>query len=137
MAFKLEKRLPTTEEYNNLKQLVGWPVLEASTTKRGIANSIFAVCIVNENAIIGMGRIIGDGAIYFHIQDVIVHPDFQRMGIGKMIMNELMKYIDGAAPKNANLGLMCSKGREKFYSDYGFIARPNEKYGAGMIKIIA
>lgn len=137
MAFRVEKRLPSAEAYNNLKQLVGWPVLAISLTEKGLANSLFAVCIKSENTVIGMGRVIGDAAIYFHIQDVIVHPDFQRRGIGKMIMDELLKFIDQTAGKNANVGLMCSKGREKFYSDYGFIARPNEKFGAGMIKIIS
>src|SRR5687768_17367808 len=99
MAFNVEQRLPTAEEYNNLKQLVGWPVLEISLTRKGIASSLFAVCVLHENTIIGMGRVIGDGAIYFHVQDVVVHPDFQRKGIGKIIMNELMKYLDQAAGK--------------------------------------
>ena len=31
---------------------------------------------------------------------------------------------------------MSSKGRENFYKSFGFIERPNEKFGAGMIKIV-
>lgn len=135
MPFRIEKRLPTVEEYNNLKRLVAWPVLEPSLTKKGIDHSLFSVCIMSDDVFIGMGRIVGDGAIYFHIQDVVVHPGFQRKGIGKMIMEELMKYLDQAAAKNANIGLMCSKGREKFYADFGFTARPNERHGAGMTKV--
>lgn len=34
------------------------------------------------------------------------------------------------------LCLMCAKGREKFYLDHGFTARPTEKLGPGMITYI-
>jgi GNAT superfamily N-acetyltransferase len=83
-----------------------------------------------------MGRIAGDNAIYLHILDVIVHPAHQRKGIGTLIMSALMEYVDTVASKNTNIGLMCSKGREEFYKGFGFITRPDEKFGAGMITII-
>ena len=31
---------------------------------------------------------------------------------------------------------MCSKGRENFYEGFGFVQRPNKRFGAGMIKIV-
>ena len=31
--------------------------------------------------------------------------------------------------------LMCAKGRERFYEAHGFLARPTEKLGPGMIRI--
>jgi ribosomal protein S18 acetylase RimI-like enzyme len=135
MEFKIEKRLPTVHEYNNLRQSAGWPTYEESLAAKGIANSLFSVCVTHANKFIGFGRVIGDGAIYLHIQDVIVHPEYQKKGIGKMIMKELLTYVDLVAGKNTNIGLMCSKGREKFYADLGFTARPNDKFGAGMICI--
>jgi ribosomal protein S18 acetylase RimI-like enzyme len=136
MSFQVEHRLPTVDEYNKLRLLVDWPIIEESLTKRGIANSLFSVCIVTaDGLLIGMGRVVGDGAIYFHLQDVIVHPDYQRKGIGKIIATELLNYVDTVSGKNTNIGLMSSKGREKFYVAFGFVERPTEKFGAGMIKI--
>ncbi len=136
--FAVEKRLPTVAEYNHLRKLAEWPVIESDRASKGIANSLFGVCIVNENkSVVGMGRIAGDDAIYLHILDVIVHPEFQRRGIGKMVMKELINYVEKVAGKNTQIGLMASKGREKFYSDLGFMTRPNQQQGAGMIKIIS
>lgn len=40
-----------------------------------------------------MGRLIGDG-MYFLIVDVVVHPVFQKCGIGTNIMNMLLKYVE-------------------------------------------
>jgi ribosomal protein S18 acetylase RimI-like enzyme len=87
MIPKINVRNPTVREYNELRRLAGWPVLETSLVSHGLSHSIFSIVITDEHdAIIGMGRIVGDGAIYLHIQDVIVRPQLQRSGIGKLIM---------------------------------------------------
>ena len=83
-----------------------------------------------------MGRIVGDGAIYLHIQDVIVRPEFQRQGIGRLIMKELLSFAEKAGGKYTKVRLMSSKGGGEFYKDFGFTERPDEKFGAGMIKIL-
>jgi GNAT superfamily N-acetyltransferase len=136
MTHKVERRLPTVTEYNTLRQLSGWPTFTPALAEKGLANSLFSVCVSNEQGLlVGFGRVIGDGAINLYIQDVLVHPDHQRTGIGKLVMTEIMNYIEPIGEKNTTTGLMCAKGKEKFYSDFGFIIRPNEKFGAGMIKI--
>lgn len=136
MNCKINHRNPTLGEYNELRLLAGWPLLGEEMVRTGLSNSIFSVVVLNENDLItGMGRILGDHAIYFHIQDVIVRPEYQRQGVGKLIMNELMDYLDRVGGKYTNIGLMCSKGREDFYKQFGFIERPNDKFGSGMIKI--
>jgi ribosomal protein S18 acetylase RimI-like enzyme len=136
MSYTIEYRLPDVDEYLSLRNSVGWPLFDPEVVRAGLTKSLFGVCIRDGCKIIGAGRILGDGAIYFHIQDVIVDPAYQRSGIGKMLMNALMQYIGEHAGANANIGLMCSKGREKFYEGFGFTARPADKYGAGMIKVV-
>ena len=43
-----------------------------------LQNSIYCITVKDNNQIIGMGRIVGDGAIYFYIQDIVVHPEYQK-----------------------------------------------------------
>jgi hypothetical protein len=69
--------MPSVAEYNELRRLAEWPTFPAEIVKEALANSLFAVCIESERKTIGMGRIVGDNAIYFHILDVIVDPQFQ------------------------------------------------------------
>lgn len=136
--FRADNRMPTVQEYNYLRKLVDWPLFEEKRVKKALANSLCGVCIVDSNnSIVGMGRIAGDDAIYLHLLDVIVHPEHQQKGLGKMIVTELMKYADKASGKNMQVGLMASKGREQFYIDLGFSVRPNNKQGAGMMKVYA
>ena len=137
MAYIIERRLPTVEEYDNLRCAVGWPTLSKHVVERGLANTLYAVVVLGDRGdVVAMGRIVGDDAIYMHIQDVIVRPEHQRQGIGHLIMKELLDYVDRRSEKNTNIGLMCSKGREAFYRNFGFVDRPNEKFGSGMIKVI-
>ena|SRR5689334_8414289 len=128
-------RLPSVKEYNDLRRLAEWPVFDEALVREALLNTLFSVVVCDGNELIGMGRVVGDKAIYLHIADVIVHPNFQGKGIGRMIMIEIMKYIENTGGKNTNIGLMASKGREAFYQRFGFIERPAEKFGAGMIMV--
>lgn len=130
------ERLPTTAEYNALKETAGWPVLDDEPTTTGLNNSLYAVCAMYKGEVVGTGRIIGDGGIYFHLQDVIVDPRFQGRGIGTGIVQRLMTYIADKACSNAMVGLMCAKGVDPLYQKFGFITRPNEKYGPGMCLVL-
>ncbi|KAE8374517.1 hypothetical protein BDV26DRAFT_284190 [Aspergillus bertholletiae] len=49
-------------------------------------------------AIVGMGRVIGDGGWYFHIADMAVLPDHQRKGLGDVILKDLLSRIRSLAP---------------------------------------
>ncbi|MGR3779586.1 GNAT family N-acetyltransferase [Bacillus paramycoides] len=98
-------------------------------------NSVFSVIVKDNHNIIGMGRIVGDGAIYFYIQDIVVHPDYQGKGIGKEIMKVLMKYLEENAPDKAFVGLFASKGKGEFYEKYNF--RNYSPNMTGMFKVIS
>lgn len=133
-GYLVRECIPTVSGYNALKKLVGWKVLPGIPTKLALENSLFAICIFRDADLVATGRIIGDGAVYFHVQDVIVHPDHQGQGLGHLIMERLEAYLAGHAHKGSMVGLMCARGKEGFYENYGYRRRPNEKEGAGMMK---
>ncbi|WP_274377562.1 GNAT family N-acetyltransferase [Desulfotruncus arcticus] len=93
---------------------------------------MYSVCAVADNKSVGIARVIGDGSIYFYIQDFIVQKEFQGKGIGSAIMKKIMEFLKQYAPEGSFIGLMSAKGKEGFYLKYGFIERPNDIYGAGM-----
>lgn len=128
------RRSASAEEYVEMRQSVGWWLPEKDVISTGLKHSLFSVCAENNEKIVGYGRIIGDGAFALYIQDIIVKPEYQRLGIGMKIMSEIMKYINEEYSKGTMVCLMSAKGKENFYKKFGFIERPNEKYGAGMIQ---
>ena len=130
----IEYRSPTVTEYIRLRNLVGWWETDENATGKALENSLFSVVVIEHGTVIGFGRIIGDGGLYFYIQDLIVHPEFQAKGLGKILMKELMSYITAKTKSGAFVGLMAAKGLEKYYEQFGFKAR--DKDAPGMCLII-
>lgn len=127
---------PTLDEYVYLCSSVGWKnFMNFDVAETSIRNSVFSVIVKENHNIIGMGRIVGDGAIYFYIQDIVVHPEYQGKGIGKEIMKALMKYLKENAPDKAFVGLFASEGKDEFYEKYDFKNySPNM---TGMFKVVS
>jgi len=125
-------RQPTVNEYSYLRELVGWGVPVKEATEVSIEQSLFSVCLEREGEIIGLGRIVGDGGLYFYVQDIIVKPEYRGLGYSRIIMDEVMKFIKVNAKKGSFVGLFAAKGTEGLYEKYGFVIRPNEIFGAGM-----
>lgn len=134
MQIELVTKLPTAEQYLELRELVGWRSREVADAKEGLAGSLHGVCAMQGDEIVGMARVVGDGRSVFYVQDVIVRPGFQGLGIGRAVMEKIMQYIAAHACKGAVVGLMAAVGKEPFYEKFGFHTRPNEREGAGMLQ---
>ena len=129
----------TIEEYKYLRSKVGWNMLSDKQSESALANSIFNVKALDDDGnIIGMGRIVGDGAVICYIQDLIVVPEAQGKRVGSMIIDRLIEYVKSIKEDGTTmmLCLMCAKGREPFYEKHDFIARPTSDLGPGMIQYI-
>jgi ribosomal protein S18 acetylase RimI-like enzyme len=123
--YRIIERAPTLEEYRELCLAVGWEAyINFDVAAISLQNSLYHVVAVCGEQVVGMGRIIGDGALYFHLQDIAVHPDHQRRGIGKQIMNHLMAYLRDHAPERAFVGLFATAEAVALYRQYGFDAYP-------------
>lgn len=113
-------RVPTYEEYTRLCTAVGWKeFMNFDVADKSLKQSIYGVVVEQNGKAVGMGRIVGDGQIYFYIQDVAVDPDHQGQGVGRRMMESLMGYLRENAPDKAFVGLFASHGKEAFYRQYG------------------
>lgn len=135
MQIKYIEKTPTATEFNMLTESVGWGTRENNIVEEALKNTLYSLCVYNENKLIGYGRIIGDKTIFLYIQDIMVIPEYQGKKIGTGIMNKLLEQIDEYKKVNPDIRtyLGASKGKESFYEKFGFISRPNEELGAGMI----
>lgn len=135
MQINYIEKTPTATEFNMLTESVGWGTRENNIIEEALRNTLYSLCVYNENKLIGYGRIIGDKTIFLYIQDIMVIPEYQGKKIGTGIMNKLLEQIDEYKKVNPDIRtyLGASKGKESFYEKFGFISRPNEELGAGMI----
>ncbi|MCG7409942.1 GNAT family N-acetyltransferase [Paenibacillus sp. ACRRX] len=126
---------PQPEEYLQLRAQTGLSLKSLDGAKIGLANSIFAVILRQEDKLIGMGRIIGDGGCFYQVVDIAVDPAQQGQGLGKLIMNEITTYLDIHAPKGAYISLLADVPADQLYKQFGFdYTQPKS---LGMYRLIA
>lgn len=126
------------ETYLELRRAVSWKELSKEQAKKALKNSLYILTAYEDGKAVGMGRIVGDGAVICYVQDLIVVPDKQRDGIGGIILEELKNFVkqEGIPGTTMMFDLMCARGREAFYKKHGFLSRPTEDLGPGMIQYL-
>ena len=127
----IKYQFPSNQEFNELFSSVGWGSREDSKINEHRLKSNFSVCVYENNFIIGMARVVGDGS-YYTVFDVVVKKEYQGQGYGKILMQEVIKWYKSIEDDDTYLYLGASYGKEKFYEKFGFKARPYEHIGAGM-----
>jgi ribosomal protein S18 acetylase RimI-like enzyme len=74
------ERAPTPDEYRRLRVSVGWNELSPDAIRAGLTGSLYSVVLERDGEAVGCGRVVGDGGVYFYVQDVIVVPELQGLG---------------------------------------------------------
>ena len=71
-----------------------------------------------DDKLIGIIRVVGDGYSVIFIQDLLVHPDFQRNGIGTLLLKRMLKEYENVYQMH-----LITEDSEKtisFYKSLGF-----------------
>lgn len=133
---EVSKLKPTPEEFAMLRSKVDWGETDLQLANLAIEHSLFHVTARENSKLIGMGRVVGDGALFFYIQDLVVDPDYQRKGIGDLLMEQIEQYLSENTAKGATVGLFAAQGKEAFYSRYCYVERTGNPLGLAMCKFI-
>lgn len=136
IMIELNENSLCVDTYLKIREKVEWKKLTVEQAEKALMNSLFTVVAMEDKEVLGMGRIVGDGAVVCYIQDLVIVPEAQGKGIGKMIMDRMISFVETIQLDGTEmmLDLMCAKGREEFYHNLGFISRPTESLGPGMIR---
>lgn len=128
----------SVQDYNRLRNAVGWSEVEPSQVQRGLDNTAYLTVAVENGRPVGMARVVSDGGFYALIVDVIVLPSHQGNGIGKKMMQIVMDSIQAGIDEGQSVyvNLMASKDKESFYESFGFVRRPNDIGGCGMTQLL-
>lgn len=128
-------KIPTVKEFNYLTEKVGWGKRSNKVVKEALKNTLSAICVYDNEEIIGSARIIGDKTIFLYVCDVMVVPEYQGKKVGTEIMKKIVEIINEYKKINPNIRvyLGASKGKEDFYKKFGFKTRQEEDLGEGMI----
>ncbi len=124
---ELFENILTPENFVKLRVATGFADIPVEHAKKALQNGLLNVSAVKDGKLVGMGRLVGDGAMYWYLQEIAVLPDYQGMGIGTMIVNYLVDYAvkNSSTGKFTTIGGVSAKGKEGFYQKLGFNVIPN------------
>jgi GNAT superfamily N-acetyltransferase len=115
-----EQHIPI-DIYMQLRRESGLSTKSVQAATIGLAHTLFAVVAKNEqDAFIGMGRLIGDGGCFCQVVDICVLPNYQGQGIGKKIMEQIMAYVHNHLPESCYVSLLADGNADKLYAQFGF-----------------
>ena len=127
--FSIEERPLKVHEYLDLRKTTAWIPISRDRAAKALTNDLYSVCITRDDKTIGIARIIGDGAIYFYLQDLIVLPEYQNQDIGRLLMKRIEKYLKKEIPNNSFIDLMAANNTESFYRRFGYKSRTENNPG--------
>jgi GNAT superfamily N-acetyltransferase len=80
------------DELVRLYRAVDWVAYtrDPESLVRAISNSTYVVTARREGQLIGLARGLSDDVSIFYLQDILVHPDQQRTGVGKALLAQCL-----------------------------------------------
>ena len=119
---KLVDNILQAEDFIRLRIETGFAEIPVEHARKALQNGLINVSAIYNGELVGMGRLVGDGAMYWYLQEIIILPKFQRKGIGTMIVNHLVDYAkaNSITGKFTTIGGVSAKGKEPFYEKMGF-----------------
>ena len=111
---------PVLDDVLALYRAVGWSTYanDPEMLAAALAGSTHVVTAHRAGRLVGMARVISDGASICYLQDVLVHPEEQRSGTGRrLVLAALEPYAD---VRQKVLLTDDGPGQRAFYESLGY-----------------
>ena len=122
----MEFSIKEYEAYNEqeilpLYESVGWTnyTQKPQMLKEAYLHSLKGYAAYVDNKLVGIIRVVGDGASVVFVQDLLVYPQYHRQGIGTALLKKIMEEYDGVYQLH-----LLTENTEKtiaFYKSLGFL----------------
>ena len=119
----------SAEEFILLWETVWGQGPSMEQTELAMQNTLFRVSVYDGDQIVAMARMIGDMGLNYYIKDVVVRPEYQKQGIGRLLIDELMKFIrkHGVSGTDIFVELCAMPDKIPFYENFGFSANEAQR----------
>ena len=109
------------DEIWQLYTQVGWTAYTENMTalEQGYKNSLLVLAAYENEELLGIVRVVGDGATIILVQDILVYPQKQRQGIGTSLLKAVLeRYAD---VRQIQLVTDNTPKTVAFYQSLGFV----------------
>ena len=119
-GYELVMQTPSIADYRRLRKIAGLSEKTQEAAAAGLPNSWASALVRHGDAVVAIGRVIGDGGCHFQIVDMAVEPEHQGRGLGKAIFAALMGELEARAPMSAYVSLIADGEAHRLYAQFGF-----------------
>lgn len=102
----------------DLRQSVGWNRMERDLTDPRLRNA-FHLCTFDGERLIGYVAVVSNGVTDAYIQDLIVHPDYQRQGIGRVLLKRTLARLHDEGIYMVSV-IYGDADLARYYEEFGF-----------------
>lgn len=127
---------PTAAEFQALYDETGWGAWDLERFDRALAGS-WVVCSARDEAgrLVGIGRLISDGALHAFVTEMIVSEAVRGRGVGGDVLARL---VDESRRRGVeDVQLCAARGRASFYEQRGFARRHEDGPGMDLDTVVA
>lgn len=120
------------DEVVSLYASVGWTAYtdHPGTLAAAVAGSTHVVTARSDGRLVGLARVVSDGASICYLQDVLVHPDLRRSGVGRRLVQAVLAPYEHVRQKV--LLTDDEPGQRAFYESLGY--RETRDHGDGSLR---
>ena len=106
------------EQVAELRELVNWDG-RIEKFKKKLGNTYFCVACFAGDTLVGYVDVVSDGIDDAYIRDLVVHPDYQRCGVGSKLLDMIITRVKSDGIKTLNV--VFEPRLKDFYEKANFV----------------
>ena len=107
----------SVKELADLRESIGWNRME-NEYKNPLLISYYHIAVYEKEVLIGYIDCVSNGVTDAYIQDLMVHPDYQRRGVGTELMTMMINYLK--QKHIYMISVVFEENLKPFYEKFGF-----------------
>ena len=122
------------KDFIDIRESVKWNKLNDEQIKKAINNSMINVSVYDDDKCVGVGRIVGDNILKGMFTDIMVRPEYQGKGVGRIVLTSLIDKLRDSINEGESFQLEASPtaNNRDFYIKCGMKYKPENQDGVYM-----
>ena len=118
-------------DFMNLRKVLGWKEINLQQVQKGLNNTMCKVSVKVNKETVAIGRLVGDYSCKGVLSDILVHPDCQGKGFGKIVVTSLLNMVKDSLNEGDVFQIEATPtcGNRDFYVKCGFKYKPQNQDG--------
>lgn len=127
----LVKNTIDVNDFVRIRKDLKWNDIPFTLVEKAINGSMFNISVFDNEKCIGVGRIVGDGALKGMLTDIMVLSEYHNKGIGRIIVESLIKELENSVKEGDCFQLEASPtaSNRDFYIKCGLKYKPDNQDG--------